>query len=40
MKRFMGAIATLVAAMAFASAAWAQAPEKKKITIAVGGKSL
>jgi len=40
MKRFMGAIATLVAAMVFASAAWAQAPEKKKITIAVGGKSL
>jgi NitT/TauT family transport system substrate-binding protein len=40
MKRFMGAVATLVAAMVFASPAWAQAPEKKKVTIAVGGKSL
>src|SRR3954471_17774708 len=40
MKRFIGAIGALFAAIAFASAAAAQAPEKKKVTIAVGGKSL
>src|SRR5258706_7053855 len=39
MKRFIGAIGVLFMAIAFASA-WAQAPEKKKITIAVGGKNL
>ena len=40
MKRYLGAIAALVAATVLASPAWAQAPEKKKVTIAVGGKSL
>ena len=40
MKRFIGAIGALIAVVAFASASWAQAPEKKKITIAVGGKNL
>jgi NitT/TauT family transport system substrate-binding protein len=38
MKRWIGAVAALL--MAFAGAAGAQAPEKKKITIAVGGKTL
>jgi NitT/TauT family transport system substrate-binding protein len=40
MKRFIGALGALVVAALVASSAWAQAPEKKKITIAVGGKSL
>jgi NitT/TauT family transport system substrate-binding protein len=40
MKRLVRALAALVLGVAFASAAAAQAPEKKKITIAVGGKSL
>jgi NitT/TauT family transport system substrate-binding protein len=39
MKRFIHAILALVLAIS-AAAALAQAPEKKKITIAVGGKSL
>ena len=40
MKRFIGALAAFCAAMALATSAWAQALEKKKVTIAVGGKSL
>jgi NitT/TauT family transport system substrate-binding protein len=40
MKRFMQALAALVLGVAFAATASAQAPEKKKITIAVGGKTL
>jgi NitT/TauT family transport system substrate-binding protein len=40
MKRLIQALAALVLGVAFASGASAQAPEKKKITIAVGGKSL
>jgi NitT/TauT family transport system substrate-binding protein len=40
MKRLIRALAALVLGIAFASGASAQAPEKKKITIAVGGKSL
>jgi NitT/TauT family transport system substrate-binding protein len=40
MKRFTSALAALFTAVLFASPAGAQAPEKKKITIAVGGKSL
>lgn len=40
MKRFIRALAALALGIAFASGAAAQAPEKKKITIAVGGKSL
>jgi NitT/TauT family transport system substrate-binding protein len=40
MKRFTGALAAFCAAFALATTAWAQAPEKKKVTIAVGGKSL
>jgi NitT/TauT family transport system substrate-binding protein len=40
MKRFIGAFTAFCAALALAASAWAQAPEKKKITIAVGGKSL
>ena len=39
MKSLLRAIAALALA-AFAATAWSQAPEKKKITIAVGGKSL
>ncbi len=39
MKRWIRAALALVAACAMA-ASWAQAPEKKKITIAVGGKNL
>ncbi len=39
MKRFMGALGALFAVL-FACTAWAQAPEKKKVTIAVGGKTL
>ena len=40
MKRFIGALGALFTAVAFACSAWAQAPEKRKITIAVGGKNL
>ncbi|HEX3097208.1 MAG TPA: ABC transporter substrate-binding protein [Usitatibacter sp.] len=40
MKRIIRALAALALGIAFVSAAAAQAPEKKKITIAVGGKSL
>jgi NitT/TauT family transport system substrate-binding protein len=40
MKRFIRAVGTLLLGAAIAAGAWAQAPEKKKITIAVGGKSL
>jgi len=40
MNRLMRALAAFTLAGLFAAGAWAQAPEKKKITIAVGGKSL
>jgi NitT/TauT family transport system substrate-binding protein len=40
MKRWLRALAALLACTLFATAPWAQSPEKKKITIAVGGKSL
>ncbi len=40
MKRIIGALAALVAGVAITTGAAAQAPEKKKLTIAVGGKSL
>jgi NitT/TauT family transport system substrate-binding protein len=40
MKRFIQAMAALVLGAALATGAAAQSPEKKKITIAVGGKSL
>ena len=40
MKRIIQALVALVAGVAIAAGAGAQAPEKKKITIAVGGKSL
>ena len=40
MTRFIRTLAALVAGAAIALGAGAQAPEKKKITIAVGGKSL
>src|SRR5471032_1304023 len=40
MKRFIQAVGTLLLGAAIVAGAWAQAPEKKKITIAVGGKSL
>jgi sulfonate transport system substrate-binding protein len=40
MKRTLRALALFALAAAFVAGAWAQAPEKKKITIAVGGKSL
>jgi len=40
MKRFIQALAMALVGLAVASGALAQAPEKKKITIAVGGKSL
>src|SRR5512141_3019310 len=40
MKRTLRALAVVALAAVFAAGAWAQAPEKKKITIAVGGKSL
>jgi NitT/TauT family transport system substrate-binding protein len=40
MKRFIQAMAAALLAALVASGALAQAPEKKKITIAVGGKSL
>jgi NitT/TauT family transport system substrate-binding protein len=40
MKRFIQALAALAVGAAFTAGALAQAPEKKDITIAVGGKSL
>jgi NitT/TauT family transport system substrate-binding protein len=40
MKRLMHALLTVVLALAAAAPSWAEAPEKKKITIAVGGKNL
>lgn len=40
MKRFIQAAGLLLLGAVIAAGAWAQAPEKKKITIAVGGKSL
>jgi NitT/TauT family transport system substrate-binding protein len=40
MKRWMGALAALVACLLAAVPAYSQALEKKKITIAVGGKNL
>jgi NitT/TauT family transport system substrate-binding protein len=40
MKRFIQAAGVLLLGAVIAAGAWAQAPEKKKITIAVGGKSL
>jgi NitT/TauT family transport system substrate-binding protein len=40
MKRFMQWLGAAALAVAMAATAWAQTPEKKKITIAVGGKSL
>lgn len=40
MKRFWSALALLAFGAAMAAAGWAQAPEKKRITIAVGGKNL
>ena len=40
MKRSIQRIGLALLAAVFTAGAWAQAPEKKKITIAVGGKSL
>jgi NitT/TauT family transport system substrate-binding protein len=40
MKRFIRGVALLLACALPAAGAWAQAPEKKSITIAVGGKNL
>jgi NitT/TauT family transport system substrate-binding protein len=40
MNRFIQALAAAALGFALAATAWAQAPEKKDITIAVGGKSL
>jgi len=40
MRRFIRTAMALIAGVAIAAGALAQAPEKKKITIAVGGKSL
>lgn len=40
MKRLIQAMAALVLGATLAAGAWAQAPEKKKVTIAVGGKNL
>jgi len=40
MNRFVRGVALLIAGALIAAAAQAQAPEKKKITIAVGGKNL
>ena len=40
MKRFVSMLAALIAGATIAAGAYAQAPEKKKITIAVGGKNL
>jgi len=40
MNRFVRGMVLLLVGALFAAGAWAQAPEKKKITIAVGGKNL
>ena len=40
MKRFIQALGACLLGAVIALGSWAQAPEKKKITIAVGGKSL
>jgi NitT/TauT family transport system substrate-binding protein len=40
MRRFIRLLAGLVAGIAIASGAFGQAPEQKKVTIAVGGKNL
>jgi len=40
MNRFVRGVALLLAAALLSAGAWAQAPEKRKITIAVGGKNL
>src|SRR3990170_4260785 len=40
MKRSIHTLGALLIAAVMSAGAWAQAPEKKKITIAVGGKSL
>jgi NitT/TauT family transport system substrate-binding protein len=40
MKRFIQGLAVAAFAAVVAAGAWGQAPEKKKITIAVGGKTL
>src|SRR6185295_8092069 len=40
MRRFIRALAGALVGLAIATGAQAQAPEKKKVTIAVGGKSL
>ena len=40
MKRLMHALLAIALALGLAAPSWAQAPEKKKITIAVGGKNL
>jgi NitT/TauT family transport system substrate-binding protein len=40
MKRWMMTIAVFALGVSFVTGTWAQAPEKKKITIAVGGKNL
>jgi len=40
MNRFVRGMALLLAGALLSAGAWAQAPEKKKITIAVGGKNL
>src|SRR5215510_13718049 len=40
MKRWLASVAAVLAGTAIAFGAGAQAPEKKKITIAVGGKNL
>src|SRR5258707_15565469 len=40
MSRFMRTVGALCMAVAIAAGAWAQAPEKRTITIAVGGKVL
>ena len=40
MKRFLQMLVAAALGLALAAGAGAQAPEKKKITIAVGGKTL
>ena len=40
MRRFIASCITLAAAVAFTACALAQAPEKTKLTIGVGGKTL
>ncbi|HTS84050.1 MAG TPA: ABC transporter substrate-binding protein [Usitatibacter sp.] len=40
MNRFVRGVALLLAGALLSAGAWAQAPEKQKITIAVGGKNL